>query len=667
EATTRRVSSEFFVEHSRSRLAQQSDQWLNAQGRLTEPMVLDSSSDHYRPISWEDAFRLVGQSLQALSSPDEAVFYSSGRTSNEAAFLYGLLARSLGTNNLPDCSDMCHEPSVRALREVIGHDGPTVRLEDFYRADLILVVGQNPGSNHPRMLDALEQARANGARVISLNPLPEAGLIRFKNPRALVHPIKAFNLLMGEGTPMCDLHLPVRIGGDVAVFKGMLKALLEREEERPNSVFDHHFLGEHTRGYAHFVDDLREQSWSEILRSSGLSRDLIERAAEMVARSRRIIISWAMGITQQPHAIANIQQMVNLLLVRGCFGKPGAGLCPLAGHSNLQGVRRAGITERPDGEFLRALGQEFGFTPPLAHGYDVVEAIAAMEAGKVKTFIGLGGNFAVASPDSRRTAEALARCQLTVQISTKLNRSHLVCGQQALILPTLGRTEIDRKATGPQFVTVEDALGRVHATRGHLEPASPNLMSEVAILAGLAQASLPQSRITWKAFSEDYDRIRHHLGQVVPSLRNFNYRARRKGGFYPVNPPREGRFETADGKAHFTVHPVPPESAGPGQFLLMSIRAHDQFNTTIYRPDDRYRGIFNQRKVVLANPQDLVEQGFRQGQQVDITSHFQGTRRSLTGFAIVPYSIPRGCLVCYFPEANALAPLEAVAHGANTP
>ncbi|MGE0490932.1 MAG: FdhF/YdeP family oxidoreductase [Vulcanimicrobiota bacterium] len=667
EATTRRLAGDFFAQHSLAQLAQQSDQWLNAQGRLTEPVVLEPGADHYRPIEWEDAFRLVGQRLQTLASPAEAVFYSSGRTSNEAAFLYGLLARTLGTNNLPDCSDLCHESSVRALREVIGHDGPTVRQEDFYRADLIVVVGQNPGSNHPRMLDALEQARANGARVISLNPLPEAGLVRFKNPRQLVHPIKAFNLLMGEGTPMCDLHLPVRINGDLAVFKGMLKALLEREEERPNSIFDHQFLRQHTRGYAAFADDLRSQSWGDVLRSSGLSRDLIERAAEMVARSRRIIISWAMGVTQQPNAVATIQQMVNLLLVRGCFGKPGAGLCPLAGHSNLQGVRRAGITERPDGEFLKALGQEFGFTPPLGHGYDVVSAIHAMLAGQVKVFVGLGGNFALASPDSVRTAQALAGCELSVQISTKLNRSHLVTAGQALILPTLGRTEIDRQAGGPQFITVEDALGRVHASRGHLEPASPQLKSEVAILAGLAQAALPQSRIPWKAMAEDYDRIRHHLGQVVPALRNFNYRARRQGGFYPVNPPREGRFETADGKAHFTVHPVPSESTGPSQFLLMSVRAHDQFNTSIYRPDDRYRGIHGDRKVVLANPQDLVEQGFRQGQRVDITSHFQGTQRSLSGFAIVPYPIPRGCLACYFPEANALTALESVAEGSNTP
>ena len=662
EATRARVTPEFFARWSVDELLAQSDHWLNLQGRITHPMVLREGSCHYEPIAWSDAIELIAQELRELDDPDRAIFYTSGRTSNEAAFAYQLFARQLGTNNMPDCSNMCHESSGVGLNQVIGIGKGTVLLEDFDRAEAIFVIGQNPGTNHPRMLSALRSAKKNGCKVVSINPLREPGLVRFK------HPQKVGDML-GRGVDISDLYLRVRVGGDIALFKGLMKAMLEAER-REGDVFDHDFIAEHTVGYDALVADLDATSWDEIVQSSGVSEPEIREAADIAVRSRATIACWAMGITQHKHGVANVQVIVNFLLLRGSIGKPGAGACPVRGHSNVQGDRTMGIWEKlpPWGD---RLGQVFSFDPPRETGHDTVGAIEAMLEGRADVFFALGGNFLSATPDTEVTARALRRCKLTVQVSTKLNRSHLVTGRRALILPCLGRTERDEHehaSRGEQFVTVENSMGVVHRSQGNLAPASEHLRSEVQIVCRLARATLGDGTgVDWDGFASDYDRIRDAIAQVVPGFEDYNVRVRRQGGFVLPNGPRERRFGTPDGKAHFTVHPVPQLELEPGRFWMTTVRSHDQFNTTIYDLNDRYRGIHGHRRVVLVNEDDLRMLGLQAGHKVTLVSHFRGETRSAPSFTLVAYDIPRGSVATYFPEANPLVFLESYADGSRTP
>ena len=663
EGTRHRVTPEFFKKHSVAELSERSDYWLNHQGRITEPMILREGATHYEPIGWTEAFAKLGAELNALSSPDEAIFYTSGRASNEAAFLYQLFVRQYGTNNMPDCSNMCHESSGTALSETLGLGKGSVTLEDFYYTDLFMIIGQNPGTNHPRMMSALERGKRNGAKLIAVNPLPEAGLLNFKNPQDYLHPTQALR----QETHLADLFVPVRIGGDVPLLKGVMKELLEEEDKRPGEVFDHAFIKGNTEGFDDFVQDLRAEDWDKIVFESGIGRTQLREVAEMVMASERIIICWAMGLTQHTNAVGSIQEIVNLLLLKGSIGKPGAGTCPVRGHSNVQGDRTMGVWERPQEPFLDALQKEFNFDPPREHGYDTVEAIKAMHEGKAKVFLALGGNFLSATPDTEYTAEALQTCTLTAHISTKLNRAHLVHGQEALILPCLGRTEADQQATGPQFVTVENSMGVVHDSQGILKPASDQLESEVAILAGVAKATLDgRSNINWDALKDDYNRIREHISRVIPGCENYSEKVR-GAGFYLPNGPREGVFTTDTEKAKFTVHPIPERPLEDGQFVMMTIRTHDQFNTVVYGLDDRYRGIKNERRVILMNPDDMAEAGIDEGDVLDLTSHFHGETRVAERFIAVPYPIPNRCTATYFPEGNVLVPIGSVAEKSNTP
>ena len=656
EATTKRITPEFFAQHSLQQLAAQDDYWLNQQGRLSSPMLLRAGADHYAPVSWDAAFALIADELNALPSPDAAVFYTSGRTSNEAAFLYQLFVRAFGTNNLPDCSNMCHESSSVALSATIGIGKGTVKLEDFSLADTIVLIGQNPGTNHPRMLTALQEAKRAGATIISINPLPEAGLFRFKHPQEV-------SGVLGRGTALTDHFVQVRVGGDLALLKGLAKALLARPD-----ALDQTFVTGRTSGYAAFAAELDALGWEPIVAESGVAQAEIEQVAEILARSPKIISCWAMGLTQQPQSVQTIQELVNIHLLRGAIGMPGAGLCPVRGHSNVQGDRTMGIWERPPAAFLDALEHEFGISAPRAIGYDVVEAIKAMHAGRVGVFFALGGNFLAAAPDTALTANALRRCRLTVQVSTKLNRSHLITGAQALILPCLGRTELDVQSSGPQFVSTENSMGVVQSSQGQLEPASEQLLSEPAICAHLAQATLgARSVIDWAGLAGDYDRIRAHIAQVVPGCADYNTRVRQPGGFYLHNGPREGQFPLPDDRAHFTASPLARHAVPDGHFVLITVRSHDQFNTTIYGRDDRYRGIYQERRVVLMHRHDIAAAGLTSGQLVDISSHFAGVTRTAHRFVVVAYQTPRGNVATYFPEANVLVPIDSVAAQSNTP
>ena len=672
EATTRRISSEFFSHHGITDLRQRSDYWLGSRGRLTEPMVKRPNSDHYEPISWDQAFQLIAAELNSLTSPNEAAFYTSGRTSNEAAFLYQLFVRQVGTNNLPDCSNMCHESSGAAMSDAIGIGKGCVTLDDFEKTDAIFIIGQNPGTNHPRMLTALEHAKKRGTKIVAINPLPETGLMRVVNPNPQEYLSNPFafptKMLLNRGTKLSDLWLPVRINGDIALFRGMMKEMLAEEDRRPGEVFDWDFIRQHTVGFEEFVAGLRETSWEEILVSSGLKRDQIRAAAQIALNARSIICCWAMGLTQHKNAVATIQEVINFLLLRGNIGRPGAGPCPVRGHSNVQGDRTMGVWEKMSDQFLDRLGAEFNFAPPREHGTDSVDSIKAMHEGRIKIFFALGGNFLSATPDTEFTARALENCRLTAHVSTKLNRSHLITGQVALILPCLGRTEIDRQTQGEQFVTVEDSMGVISSSRGHLEPASEHLLSEPAIIAGLARAVLgDRTTVPWEDLVADYGRIRDHIERVIPGFENFNRRIA-QDTFYLPNPARdERRFRTDVGKAKFTVHPIEPNELQPGQYIMMTIRSHDQFNTTIYGLDDRYRGVFNGRRVVFLNPENLAEAGLEAGQLVDLASHFKGKKRVAESFLVTPFEIPRGCAATYFPEANVLVPIDSVAERSNTP
>ena len=659
EATARRVTREFFAEHGVEELAGRSDHWLGQQGRLTEPMVKRAGSGHYEPVSWDEAFGLLASELNALDSPDEAVFYTSGRTSNEAAFAYQLFARAFGTNNMPDCSNMCHESSGSALSETIGIGKGSVLLEDLYRADLVFVVGQNPGTNHPRMLSALERAKEEGARVIAVNPLPEAGLMRFKNPQRA-------SGMAGRGTVLADRFLQIRLNGDLALFQALNRMLLE--SDAPGAL-DREFLDAHAHGFAAFREHALGLDWDDVLEATGLTREEITATLGDVLAAERIVVCWAMGLTQHRNSVPTIREIVNFLLLRGNIGRPGAGVCPVRGHSNVQGDRTMGIWERPKPAFLDALAAEFGFEPPREHGLDTVEAIRAMRDGRAKVFLGMGGNFVRATPDSAVTEAALRGCRLTAQVSTKLNRSHAVTGEVALILPTLGRTERDVRETGPQIVSVEDSMGMVHASRGRLAPASRHLLSEVAIVCRLARAALPGSGIGWEAMERDYDVIRDHVSRVVPGFEGFNARLREPGGFTLPHAPRdERRFPTATGKANLTVNELEVLRVPEGRLLLQTIRSHDQYNTTVYGLDDRYRGIKAGRRVVLVNPADLARLGIADGATVDLVSEWPDrAERRAPAFRAVSYPTAPGCAAAYFPETNVLVPLDSTAEISNTP
>ncbi|MFF4365824.1 FdhF/YdeP family oxidoreductase [Streptomyces sp. NPDC001594] len=657
EATLRRVTPAFFAEHPIAELAGRSGYWLGQQGRITHPVYLPEGGDRYEAVSWKRAFEIIAEELKALSSPDEAVFYTSGRTSNEAAFLFQLFAREFGTNNLPDCSNMCHESSGSALNETIGIGKGSVSLEDLHQADLIIVAGQNPGTNHPRMLSALEQAKKAGAKIISVNPLPEAGMERFKNPQT--------PLGMVKGTPLNDLFLQIRIGGDQALFRLLNKLVIETD-----GALDEAFIREHTHGYEELAAAAKDADWDETLKATGLTRPEIERALAMILASKRTIVCWAMGLTQHKHAVATIREVVNLLLLRGDIGRPGAGVCPVRGHSNVQGDRTMGIFERPAPAFLDALDREFSITSPRAHGYDVVRAIEALRDGKAKVFFAMGGNFVGATPDTDVTEAAMRNASLTVHVSTKLNRSHAVTGRRALILPTLGRTDKDVQAGGKQFVTVEDSMGMVHASRGNLAPASPHLLSEPAIVARMARAVLgTASKTPWEDFEADYAAIRDRIARVVPGFEDFNARAARPGGFRLPHAPRdERRFPTKTGKANFTAAPVEYPEVPAGRLLLQTLRSHDQYNTTIYGLDDRYRGITGGRRVVMVHPDDAAELGLADGSYTDLVSEWKdGVERRAPGFRVVHYPTARGCAAAYYPETNVLVPLDSTADTSNTP
>ena len=661
EAMKKKVNTRFFSKYSISELSKKSDYWLNNQGRLTNPMFKDKDSDYYQEIEWNDAFEMIGNELKNLDSPNEAIFYTSGRTSNEAAFLYQLFARSFGTNNLPDCSNMCHESSGAGLTETIGIGKGTVTLEDFNHASLIVVMGQNPGTNHPRMLSALESNKKKGGKIIHINPLPEAGLVRFKHPQDYMK----FSF---KSTKLADIHLPVKINGDIALMKGIGKYLLE-EKKKGNYTFDDDFISENTNNYEDYIKNLEDTEWGIITHSSGISKKLIERAGKLFLESKSIIICWAMGLTQHVNGVNNVKETVNLLLLGGHIGRPGAGVCPVRGHSNVQGDRTMGIWEKPKEKFLKNLEKRFLFKPPYEHGYDTVSSIKAMYEGKAKIFIGLGGNFISATPDTDFTASAFKKLDLSVQISTKLNRSHLITGKKALILPCLGRTEMDFIGTDEQFVTVENSMGYVHPSKGGLKPASKFLKSEPYIIANIASKSVSiENNIEWDYLISNYNHIRDVIEDCIDGFENFNDRVSNNLGFYLPNPPKDSKsFSTIDGKANFSVNEIPDNNNAEGYLTMMTIRSHDQYNTTIYGLDDRYRGIKGNRYVVLMNGEDISELGFKPNQNVRIISDSDGENRFVDGFKILEYEIPKGCVATYFPEANPLVPINHVALKSNTP
>ncbi|GAB3906860.1 FdhF/YdeP family oxidoreductase [Larkinella knui] len=668
DADSRRADPSFFAAHSLVDLSHMTDRDLNNAGRLTHPMVLRPGATHYTPIAWPDAFQLVADELNALKSPNEAIFYTSGKVPNEPAFLYQLFVRQLGTNNLPDCSNMCHESSGSALSPTLGLGKGSVTLNDIHEAEVILIMGQNPGTNHPRMLTALQIAKRNGAKIIAVNPLHEAGLSHFKNPQDFMNPIKAVGTLLGRGTPIADLHLQVRINGDMAVLRGIMKHLLRAEELNPGQVIDHEFIKTYTADYDQFLATLRATSWEAIEQMSGLSREQLLEAANLIAPKQKIITCWAMGLTQQKNGVMSIQEIVNLHLMKGAIGKPGAGTCPVRGHSNVQGDRTMGIWERPHKEFLDALAQEYGFEPPREHGYDTVEAIKAMYEGKTGVFMSLGGNFLSASPDTELVAQGLRKQRLTVFVSTKLNRGHLVTGQTSLILPCLTHVDIDWQRSGHQFTSCENSMGVVSQNKGVLKPLEGEMLSEVAIISGLALSTLgDRTKVDWVGYTENYDRIRDAIARVIPGFDKFNEKIRQPGGFYLPNGPRERNFTTENGKANFTATELVQHAIEPDQLVLMSIRSHDQFNTTIYDYNDRYRGVYGERRVIFMNPQDMQDRGIRERQLVTITSHFEGQQRRLERFVAIPYTIPKGNTAAYYPEVNPLVPLTSVADISNTP
>ena len=674
EATNRVVDPEFFATHSVSSLLKQTDYWLEYQGRITHPMKYDSANDHYVPISWDEAFQLVAKHLNQLESPHQAEFYTSGRASNEAAFLYQLFVRAFGTNNFPDCSNMCHEASAIGMKDTIGVGKGTVIFDDFAKADAIFVIGQNPGTNHPRMLEPLREAVKRGAQVICLNPLKERGLERFQKPQV---PIE---MLSNGSKPTNTAYLRPALGGDMAVFRGIAKYLLQWErkalETGGKAVFDRAFIREHTMGIDEYLKEVDATTWEHITEQSGLELSEIEMVADMYRRSDRVIMCWAMGLTQHRHSVPTIKEVANVQMLRGNVGKPGAGLSPVRGHSNVQGDRTMGIDEKPSKAFLDNIERRFNFSVPREVGHNTVQAIKAMEEQKSKVFIGLGGNFAQATPDTERTHQAMKNCDLTVHISTKLNRSHLVTGKDALILPCLGRTEIDVQAHGPQGVTVEDTFSMVHISYGQLKPRSEHLRSEPAIIAGIAHATLGCHPIDWNWAIQDYERIRDLISETIPGFTDFNQKLRNPGGFHLVNSAAERKWNTSSGKAQFSDSPLPKqlinevvlEQGNKPDLILQTMRSHDQYNTTLYGLNDRYRGVFGMREVLFVNEDDIAKLGFENGDKVDMISLWEdGVTRKVQGFTLVAYDIPRGQAAAYYPETNPLVPLDSYGERTFTP
>jgi molybdopterin-dependent oxidoreductase alpha subunit len=663
EATPITVPTTFWAEHSIEELLSKSEYWLGMQGRLVEPVYRAAGADHYEPVTWERAFDIIATKLNGLASPDEAAFYTSGRTANETAFVYQLFVRAFGTNNLPDCSNMCHESTGTALGETIGIGKSTIAYDDFEKSDLVIIMGQNPGTNHPRMLTALEAAKRNGASIVAVNPLPEAGLMRYKNPQKL-------RGIIGSGTPLADQFLQIRSGGDMALLQAVSKRVLDAEAAKPGTVLDHAFLDEFTLGLDALTEHLGHLDEANVLLATGLTSAEIDEFAERYIAADRVIITWAMGLTQHKKSVDTLKELINLLLLRGNIGKPGAGASPIRGHSNVQGDRTMGIWEQMSDEFLDAIEKEFSFSPPRAHGTDSLKAIEGMQRGEVKVWFALGGNLVAAISDTGAAERAMHGTEMTVQVSTKLNRSHAVIGTEALILPTMGRTEVDLQATGPQFVSVEDSVCAVHGSHGRIPPVAPGLLSEISIITRLARAVLGDSvPVDWAGFEANYDLIRDHISHVVPGFEKFNVQVRKKGGFILPNGPRDSRtFATKTGKAMITVNELEALERPAGRLILQTMRAHDQFNTTIYSLNDRYRGIKNGRDVIFVNPGDLSELNLRDGQRVDIFSEWKDEpERVLRGYRIVSYPTAKGCAAAYYPEANVLVPLSSAALESNTP
>ena len=659
EATDRSVDASFFSKHSINSLRNQSDYWLGQQGRLVTPMRVRKGEKNYTSISWDEAFDLIASHLNQRISPDDAIFYTSGRTSNEAAFLYQLFIRIFGTNNLPDCSNMCHESSGVALNHTLGIGKGTVKLEDFYHAELILIFGQNPGTNHPRMLSALEKAKKQGAKVVVINPLKEAGLLKFNNPQAV-------SGILGQGTDLADLYLQVKINEDVALLKILLLRLLEEAEKSPE-IIDQDFIAQKTEGFEAFITEIKSQDYHSLVERTGLEVSQIEVLIDWLCKKDKIIACWAMGLTQHVNAVDNIQEIVNLLLLKGSIGKEGAGTCPVRGHSNVQGDRSMGIWEKPSKQFLDTLATTFGFEPPRKHGVDVVQAIALMHKEPGKYFISLGGNFLSAAPDTDYTTQALEQTQLSVHISTKLNRSHLHHGEIGLILPCLGRTDTIIEKAGPQILTVENSMGTVHTTRGFVKSHTDYLLSEPHIIAQIASRTIGNDIVDWNALIDDYDRIRTLISKAVVGFESFNEKLKKDGIFDLPNGPRNQQFTNDIGKARFTVNELPNYQIDPDELLMMTIRSHDQFNTTIYGLDDRYRGIYGTRKIVLMNKTDVENHDLDIDLPVTLYNNYGGKKREVSGLKIVAYEIPKGCIATYFPECNVLIPLELKARKSNTP
>ena len=660
EATKKRVDPAFFERHSVSEMSTWSDYKIGRSGRITEPMYLAENANHYTPISWEDAFTKIGSKLKSIDA-DDAVFYTSGRTANETAFLYQLFVRAYGTNNLPDCSNMCHESSGTGLGRTLGIGKGSVTLNDLYEAEVVLVVGQNPGTNHPRMLSALQKCKANGGKVVHVNPLPEVGTEKFVDPQSPVEILKG-------GTKISDYFLQVRVNGDIAMLKLLAKGLFEAEEANPGRVLDREFIAQYASGFDVYRAQLNQENKDQLYKDCGLTAQQLKPVIELLANNTKIIICWAMGITQHVNGVANVQEIVNLLLLKGAVGKPGAGTCPVRGHSNVQGDRTMGIFEKPPTRLLDALDGRFHFQSPREHGYDVVESIEAMAENKVKFFFAMGGNFISATPDSAFTGKAMQNCDLTVQVSTKLNRSHLVTGKEAIILPCLARTDADIQQGKKQFYTVENSMGVVHQSKGHRPAPSAALKSEVDIVCSLAEATLSaQDTMKWSSWRNDYNLIRDEIEAVIPGFDDYNRKVRQSNGFHLPNGARVRQFNTSNGKAQFTVNHLPQVDPKEAEYIMITVRSHDQYNTTIYGLDDRYRGILNERRVVMMNDEDALERGWKRGQVVDIESVFRGEKRRVERFIVIPFNIPRKCVATYFPECNALVPIGAKAHESNTP
>lgn len=673
EATEKRATPAFFAAHTVSELRRQSDYELELNGRLTHPMRYDAASDRYLPVTWQDAFAEIGDILKGFDSPDRAEFYTSGRASNEAAFLYQLFVRAYGTNNFPDCSNMCHEASGVALRQSIGVGKGTVLLEDFEKADAIFVIGQNPGTNHPRMLGDLRRAAVRGAQIVVFNPVKERGLERFSDPQ------DKLQMLRGGATDIASDYLQPQLGGDMAAVRGMSKAVLAAEAAavaagRP-SVLDHAFIAEHCEGFDAYLAAVEATSWDEIISQSGLTREAIERAADVYMHAERVICTWAMGITQHLHSVATIREISNFMFLRGNVGKPGAGLCPVRGHSNVQGDRTVGINEKPPAAFLDALEKEFGFAVPRANGHNVIAAIGAMLDGSAQAFIGLGGNFARATPDSALVEQALRKLKLTVHVATKPNHSHLMPGDVSFILPCLGRTEIDLNSAGnSQLVSVEDSMSMVHGSAGINRPASPHLLSEVAIVAGMAASTVGSDMINWAALADDYDLIRKHIEATIPGFEDFNARLRKPRGFHLRNTAAHREWVTPTGKASFSDIALPSETVNQAalkrhdHFALQTFRSHDQYNTTVYGLDDRYRGVYGERQVIFMHPDDVKALSAKAGERVDVVCEYtDGIARVASDFRLVPYDIPRGSIAGYYPELNVLVPIGSAGEESDTP